>query len=294
MRLLKYRASMRFDDLMWLDLDSVLMLEAGMEATMSQSKTSNKLRKADALKIFVSTAPFFSEKTWLMEGEKDWRGACVGSLFMFPLPNADLESVKEKPVRYREASALSQALLASLTYQDGGCAGEKGEGTLLLSEGAGAFYTEHSERNAMISFAAALGNPKDLQERLGRWKGDSSELYVRTSKTVVMAFQQEVADIIRMRDVDCLGDAEALQALKDYVLKKGVIGSDLGHLKWFKGASTAAENPFEEPEVPPIVSPVGYVVCVPKRNGVRRLHHTSLCATFQVQLHLQQLCLLRQ
>ena len=66
----------------------------------------------------------------------------------------------------------------------------------------------------MISFAAALGKPKDLQERLGWWKGDSSEHYVRTSKIVVMAFQHEVADIIRKRDVDCLGDAEALQALE--------------------------------------------------------------------------------
>ena len=181
MRSLKYwsnPASVRFDDLVWLDPDSVLMSEAGLEATMSQSKTSNKLRKADALKIFVYTAAFFSEKTWL----KVWRGVCVGSLFMFPLPNANLESVKEKRGRYQEASALSQALLASSTYQDGGCSGEKGEGILLLPEGAGAFYTEHSERNAMISFAAALGKPKDLQEGLGRWKGDSSELYVRTSK----------------------------------------------------------------------------------------------------------------
>ena len=55
-------------------------------------------------------------------------------MFMFPLPNADLESVKEKPVRYREASALSHALLASLTFQDGGCAGEC---IPLVPEGAG-------------------------------------------------------------------------------------------------------------------------------------------------------------
>ena len=124
---------------------------------------------------------------------------------MFPLPNPDFDSVKEKLVRYREASAL----LASATCQDGGCAGDKDEGFLLFPEGAGVFYTEHSERNAMISFAAALGKPKDLQERLGRWRGDSSELHVRTSKIVVMALQHEVADIIRKRD--CFGDAEALK-----------------------------------------------------------------------------------
>ena len=110
-------ASMRFDDLMWLDPDSVLM---SLKATMSYSKTSNKLKKADAMEIFVSAAAFISEKTWLMDGEKDCRVACGGSMFMFPLPNADLESVKEKPVQYREASALWQALLASLTDQDGG------------------------------------------------------------------------------------------------------------------------------------------------------------------------------
>ena len=53
---------MRFDDLMWLDPDSVLMSEAGLEATMSQSKTSNKLKKADALKIFVSAQQPSSRK----------------------------------------------------------------------------------------------------------------------------------------------------------------------------------------------------------------------------------------
>ena len=41
------------------------------------------------------------------------------------------------------------------------------EGIQLLPKGAGVFFTEQSERNALISFAAALGKPKDLQERLG-------------------------------------------------------------------------------------------------------------------------------
>ena len=93
-----------------------------------------------------------------------------------------------------------------------------------------------------------------------------------------MAFQSEVPDIVRKRDVDCLEDAEALRDLKDFVLKKGASDSDLGNLQWFKGASAEAVNPFEEPEVPPIVSPDGYVTCVAKWNGVG---HTSLCGTFK-------------
>ena len=129
---------------------------------MSQSKTSNKLKKAGAMKTFVSAAAFISEKTWLMDGEKDWRGACCGSSSCFLRRMPTFRPVREKLVRYREPSALSQALLASLTCKDGGRAGEKGEGILLLPGGAGVFYTEHSERDAMISFAAALGKPKDL------------------------------------------------------------------------------------------------------------------------------------
>ena len=50
--------------------------------------------------------------------------------------------------------------------------------------------------------------------------------------------------------------------MKDFVLKKGASGSDLGNLQWFRGASAEAVNPFEEPEVPPIVLPVGYVISV--------------------------------
>ena len=83
----------------------------------------------------------------------------------------------------------------------------------------------------MISFVAALGKPKDMQERLGRWRSDSSKLHVWTSKIIVMAFLQQVADITRNRDMDCLGDAEALQASKDFVLKMGVSGSDVRNSK---------------------------------------------------------------
>ena len=41
-----------------------------------------------------------------MDGEKGVPGAFGGSMFMFLLPNADLVSVKEKPVRYREGSSV--------------------------------------------------------------------------------------------------------------------------------------------------------------------------------------------
>ena len=112
-----------------------------------------------------------------------------------------------------------------------------------------------------------------------------------TSKIVVMAFQHEVVNIIRKRDVDSLGDAEALQALKDFVLQKGISGSGLGNLQWFKGASDEAVNPFEEPEVPPIVSPVGYVIGVP--SGMGSDGYTSLCGTFKSSSTCKS-CLLRQ
>ena len=72
------------------------------------------------------------------------------------------------------------------------------------------------------------------------------------------------------------------------------MGSDLGNVPRFNGVSAEAVNTFEELVVPPTVSPVGYVICVAKRKGVRRLHLTSLCWTFKVQLHLQEVCLLRQ
>ena len=137
-------------------------------------------------------------------------------MFLLPVPNADLEAVKEKLVRYRKASALSQGLLASITYQNGGSAGEKCEGILLTLEGAGLFYTEHPERNAMISFAAALGKRKDLQERLGRWR----ERQLRALR----------ADVQNRRSGFPARSGRyrlQLQALKDFVLKKGVSGSDL-------------------------------------------------------------------
>ena len=75
-RLLKCWASMRFNDVMWLDPGSVLMSEAGLEATMSRSKTSNKLKKADAMKIFVSASSLRRGKD-LADGGREGCAWCL-------------------------------------------------------------------------------------------------------------------------------------------------------------------------------------------------------------------------
>lgn len=54
------------------------------------------------------------------------------------------------------------------------------------------FWTEHSERNWLVSVLASVGVPREKRDYVGRWRAVSaSDEYVRTAQFLVVSLQEE-------------------------------------------------------------------------------------------------------
>lgn len=204
LKCLKYWAALRFDDLWWVDPEKVAKDKRWVTLHLERTKVSGP-GKAVERRAGGSTSGLSSEG--LSARECPTCGQCQ-------------PRVSSGPSRFRPRFAASRAL-SELLRQSGG--------TPLLLCGAGGFWTEHSERNAMPSAAAALREGRDVQERLGRWKAGASESYVRTTRLIVERFQSELAQRIRGGEggPDFLDEESILGEMRVYAQGLGYSGDDL-------------------------------------------------------------------
>ena len=139
-KLLKFWASLRYDDLQWLPPASMVLTAAGLHATLPRTKTSAPGKRAATLTATISSdAP-----RWLAEGFAFWKHFETDRDYLLPCPTPDLQGVRDCYASFYDAAALSQAL-----YNESRFPSEL--------QGAGRFWTEHSERNGLTSMGAALG-----------------------------------------------------------------------------------------------------------------------------------------
>jgi hypothetical protein len=104
----------------------------------------------------------------------------------------------------------------------------------------GAFWSEHSERSFLNTFAAGLGHPKDDRDRLG-WKTEGSEEYVRASRVIVENMQSNVARVTRRNKTSPVHDFSdedtVICDLREYWVGRGIPGAlverQLDMLKFF-------------------------------------------------------------
>ena len=89
--------------------------------------------------------------------------------------------------------------------------------SLIVSDEVGGFWSEHSERVTMASWAAAVGVKQEVVERWGRWRPSVDEEYVKTTKLLVCQALDEVAKKVRERGLspDLVGDEEVLRSLEE-------------------------------------------------------------------------------
>ena len=72
-----------------------------------------------------------------------------------------------------------------------------GRGPLLLPE-LYKLWTEHSERNWIVSMAAAAGIPREERQMLGRWAvKESGDEYVRSAQRIVARIQCSLLEKLR-------------------------------------------------------------------------------------------------
>ena len=98
------------------------------------------------------------------------------------------------------------------------------DGGFLFHEAALGFHTEHSERHAMPSWAAAEGAPPDLVDGLGGWRLKGGEVYVDTMTRRIEKAQIAVAAAARLKapHEDCFDESIIAERLRRSLLERSV------------------------------------------------------------------------
>lgn len=173
-KLVKFWAALRWDDTLGIPPSLVELREdRGMRGKIVRSKTTGEGRRVDTQEFFVSKDCWLLSPSWMVTGWKIFKemGRAFGNLgrdFLLPRPDKHLCGFRGSMVRYSEALSMSRALLNLSTV----CAVQsEHNGRLLLTlPDSSGFWSEHSERVTVISWAAAVGVNPEARKRWGRWK----------------------------------------------------------------------------------------------------------------------------
>ena len=94
---------------------------------------------------------------------------------------------------------------------------------LYLTPAAQGFWTGHSARATLSSWAASLGISKSRRDFIGRWRPEDSDQYVRTAMDILKDLHEEVASKIRQdEDGDVCHEQGLFKELEAYCAERGV------------------------------------------------------------------------
>ena len=260
-KLVKLWAALRWDDTMGIPPASLEMVKnKGLKGKIVRSKTSGEGRRIEVQEFYVSIGCWLERQDWLKEG---WSlflelGAGYGNGnrdFLLPRPDRRLQGFRGAMVKYPEATSMARALLGIVKRPDAD--GIWSQLLISLPEASG-FWSEHSERVTVISWAAALGIDPDSRKRWGRWRPTTDEEYAKTSQTMVMAAQQQVASKMKenLGSPNLVEDEEVLLGLGTWLEQRGIlehqIDEQLNRLRlqpgrrWRKGRREESPEGYEQ------------------------------------------------
>lgn len=226
-KLVKLWGMLRWSDTTGIPAESLKFEgSAGLVGEVVRSKTSGLGRRVEVQHFYVATDSWLLAEGWLKTGFrlfKDLGEKARNSRrdFMMARPTAALDGFKSTMVNYGDAMSMTRALLWELKAPRPG-------GTKLINifeeQEAIGFWSEHSERVTMSSWAAALGVKQEVIKRWGRWRPSVDEEYVKTTRVLVSQAQQQVAETLKESGMikDLLGEDEIMADLKKRMLERGV------------------------------------------------------------------------
>eukprot|EP00435_Cladocopium_sp_Y103_P023724 s2642_g5.t1 len=167
---------------------------------------------------------FFMAPDWLDAGLRVWRDEAMSFErdFFLPLPRADWEGVAQCMADYGDVVGLSKQLLRKLRLpMHRNAKWTQLDAKLIITEEAFHFWTEHSERNWLVSLLAVLGVRQPERNFIGRWSITSSaDEYLRTSQQVLIGLQEQLVEALRGPDKWGLREA-GLDDLAQHIVNKG-------------------------------------------------------------------------
>ena len=223
-KLVKLWGALRWDDTLGCPPASFRWIETqGLEGEIVRSKTSGDGKRAESQKFFISVHSYLVNEGWLKKGLRlFWKAGSEADLdlrdFMMPKPDAKLTGFSNGILKYGDAMAMSRALLSELPdLQSPGVDVDS-----MIDPLVTAFWTEHTERVTMITWAASLGVDKEVRQRWGRWRPTVDEDYAKSTGVMVRDAQKFIAESIRSHHgfQDVLNDLEVLMDLKDWMVEK--------------------------------------------------------------------------
>ena len=226
-KLVKLWAMLRWNDTLGIPaLRIQYVKKKGLVGDIVRSKTTGVGRRIETQQFYVAEESWLLAEGWLKVGFKLFEdcGKKAGvdkRDFMLPRPDEGLEGFRSSMVRYGDAMAMSRTLLMDLKapLKSGG-----EMGPVVLSNETGSFWSEHSERVTMASWAGAVGIQQEVIKRWGRWRPSVDEEYVKTSQILVMKAQAEVARRMKTEGFkrDLVGEEEVIAQVEQRLVERGV------------------------------------------------------------------------
>eukprot|EP00435_Cladocopium_sp_Y103_P034677 s3830_g9.t1 len=200
-KLIKVWSASRTDDLQGVALRSLKFNKVGMYGIFWRTKVSGPGKKNKVLPFMVSCKVSITGLPWLRVGmtimeEHYW----YPRDYLVPSYPDGLEALDAKrPASYEDFVVMSRLVYSNLKeihYEHGRWI--SGKEPLLLPELV-RHWTEHSERNWLVSMAAATGIGREERQMLGRWAvRESSDEYVRSAQRIVAMIQCTLLEKLRM------------------------------------------------------------------------------------------------
>jgi len=222
-RLVKVWAALRSGDTEAIDPASLRWTKAGLEGLLDRTKTSGPGKRIQHLPFYVRDDAFLKHQGWLKVGlDLLASEAAFRRDYLLPRPGPEYKTVVQKMASYSDRAAYGRAVLADAPFPPD-------DRPSKVTRSAVMYWTEHSERNFLVSAAAVLGFSKEKRDYLGRWRPNAqSDDYLRTSRQVVGNIQSKVAARLR-RQPTLLDDSSVTDSLTDFLLSRGVSKQEVAY-----------------------------------------------------------------
>ena len=235
--LLMHWCTLRTDDVQWLDVGRLVFTDNGLSMILRRSKTTGPGKKAREVPVYVARTLSLSGKDWLRIGlEIFWRPEFFWERSYFlASPARDYLSCNRKFLSPEQLSAHLRGMYTHLVCPrlDGNVwiASDR----FLIPGELQVFWSGHSARHWLPSWATTLGVSKSDRDFLGRWQAGAhqSTEYVVKAREVVYRVQKLVNGAL-CQGHESVNEHELFDELKRFCLDRGIslVSGVAGHQIW--------------------------------------------------------------
>lgn len=228
-RLVALWAALRTADCAGTPAKRIKLCNGDLFGSILVSKTTGAGKKVGELFFTVCAGAWISQPLWLETGFKLYALQEFDVPFMLPLPYADDHSFSRKePTFLQEVTALRKQISETRKLEwtidlETGWPSRRFVGARVLPLVAHMFWSGHSGRATLNSWAAAIGISKDRRDYINRCSPSESDEYVRTSRAIIAELQKEVALAIRKAGAcDAVHEKDLINELAEFCEERGV------------------------------------------------------------------------